>query len=1012
MKRYLWVVCLLLFSGVAGADGFHKDAIGDDLHPQYKWTFTSAANRGTCTAATGGSCAAEDLGSVAWQTDDDSFWVLLTVTPTWTEITGSGASFTDLDTDYGAETLTSVWDASGALWEIPNQAGACTAGDCDAAGEAGRICVNTSASTGQQLFICEGVTGWVLSGDGGGTPNTQIDGDHTDATQTMVKVYDMSGGLLEITNQAGVCPTGDCDASGEAGRVCINTSGTTGRQFFICEGAAGWVEVAGTGGGGGSGQIDADHADATQTMVKTYNMSGGLLEVTNQAGVCVAGDCDASGEAGRVCVNTSATTGRQFFVCEGVTGWVLSGDGTGSAAGQIDADHGDATQTMVKVYDMSGGLIEVTNQAGVCVAGDCDAAGEAGRICVNTSGTTGRQFFVCEGAAGWVEIAGTGGGGGTHPIASGDYALGSINVDDIDNSMTLSTPAPLAANECWFGVNSIICEGVSANDWEGRINLIDPTADQTWTFPDISGNVALTARTDGVPDTLVCAGCVQASDIQDGTISQFDISHTQTLVGNPGWPVDTAFWAADGIIFEGSTADDFEGKLRWDVTAVDKTIDLPDASGTLGLITSIFDCTAGDCNSVAVEEGELLDFGGFLSNSATEGLILPINDASCGGQTVEGQICWDGNSNDLRVGSGGAALLINGWGLLRDKDDAVNEDEIGPLVTFADGDFFDFGNITISGNAEGIILPKHATDCSSATGTAEGQVCWEADDDTLWIGNGSTVTQIGTGGGFLSRSGTTLFPATAGDNFGSNAAGLNWTIFGTGAATFNSNLAAVDFVVKGDTDATAFWVDGSGDCVNVTGGACTGSFDLDVGGTAGIGAAKITLAQTASGGALTLKEATGGSNFIKFQAPTAVTSDVTVTLLNQTRTIPTNRVEQDTRVKDIILPGPLTDDSSDIDFTLHTVSATTIIKVWCSTDTGTVTINLEERVETTPNTTGTDVLSAGLVCDAYQSSCASGCTVNTITNASIDAGDAVNLQVDAVASTPGVVRIHVEFTID
>lgn len=36
------------------------------------------------------------------------------------------------------------------------------------------------------------------------------------------------------------------------------------------------------------------------------------------------------------------------------------------------------------------------------------------------------------------------------------------------------------------------------------------------------------------------------------------------------------------------------------------------------------------------------------------------------------------------------------------------------------------------------------TDCS--TYTAEGQICWDTDSDTYWVGNGSTATQIGAGG--------------------------------------------------------------------------------------------------------------------------------------------------------------------------------------------------------------------------------------------------------------------------
>src|SRR3990167_4999557 len=65
-------------------------------------------------------------------------------------------------------------------------------------------------------------------------------------------------------------------------------------------------------------------------------------------------------------------------------------------------------------------------------------------------------------------------------------------------------------------------------------------------------------------------------------------------------------------------------------------------------------------------------------------------------------------------------------------------------IVLADGDLLSFAGVSVSTTTEGLILPQHATDCSTA-GTAEGQVCWEADANTLYVGNGATVTQVGAG---------------------------------------------------------------------------------------------------------------------------------------------------------------------------------------------------------------------------------------------------------------------------
>jgi len=67
-------------------------------------------------------------------------------------------------------------------------------------------------------------------------------------------------------------------------------------------------------------------------------------------------------------------------------------------------------------------------------------------------------------------------------------------------------------------------------------------------------------------------------------------------------------------------------------------------------------------------------------------------------------------------------------------------------IVLADGDLLNMSSVSVSVTTEGLILPQHATDCSTA-GTAEGQICWEADANALYVGNGETVTAIGGGSG-------------------------------------------------------------------------------------------------------------------------------------------------------------------------------------------------------------------------------------------------------------------------
>ena len=54
-------------------------------------------------------------------------------------------------------------------------------------------------------------------------------------------------------------------------------------------------------------------------------------------------------------------------------------------------------------------------------------------------------------------------------------------------------------------------------------------------------------------------------------------------------------------------------------------------------------------------------------------------------------------------------------------------------------DLLNFSGNDASTATEGLILPQHATAC--AGGTAEGQVCWEADADKLYVGNGTVIVE-------------------------------------------------------------------------------------------------------------------------------------------------------------------------------------------------------------------------------------------------------------------------------
>lgn len=99
------------------------------------------------------------------------------------------------------------------------------------------------------------------------------------------------------------------------------------------------------------------------------------------------------------------------------------------------------------------------------------------------------------------------------------------------------------------GATPLIFEGATADDNETTIAVTDPTADRTITLPDASGVPILSTA---IPDA---AGAVSA--------------------------------AANSLVFEGATADAHETTLTVTDPTADRTITLPDASGTANI-----NCTA------------------------------------------------------------------------------------------------------------------------------------------------------------------------------------------------------------------------------------------------------------------------------------------------------------------------------------------------------------------------------------------------------------------------------------
>ena len=98
------------------------------------------------------------------------------------------------------------------------------------------------------------------------------------------------------------------------------------------------------------------------------------------------------------------------------------------------------------------------------------------------------------------------------------------------------------------GASPLVFEGATANAFETTLRITDPTADRTVTIQDASGTIAY------------------LTDITGGGSSEFSTVKVNT-----------------SVIFEGATADAYETTLSPIDPTADRTISLPNATGTIVL---------------------------------------------------------------------------------------------------------------------------------------------------------------------------------------------------------------------------------------------------------------------------------------------------------------------------------------------------------------------------------------------------------------------------------------------
>jgi hypothetical protein len=315
--------------------------------------------------------------------------------------------------------------------------------------------------------------------------------------------------------------------------------------------------------------------------------------------------------------------------------------------------------------------------------------------------------------------------------------------------------------------SSITFEGSSADDYETTLQVTNPTADRTITFPNASGTVALTSDITSAIDGL------STTDIEEGTNQYFTDERAQDAVGNNVGTGLTytdstgaisvtantydAYGAAasaqtaaestasgyvsthsnlstgihgvtgsvvgttdtqtltnktltspvvdgNGIVFEGTTANEFETTLTVTDPTGDRTITLPNVSGTV--------ITTGDTGSVT---NAML--AGSIANDKLSNSAITINGTSVslgGTRTLGTDDVNEGSTNKYFTDERAQDAVGNSIGNGLDYDDASGAISVDPAEFALNAVGAPTGDVSMATyKITGLGTPQNSTDAAT-----------------------------------------------------------------------------------------------------------------------------------------------------------------------------------------------------------------------------------------------------------------------------------------------------------
>jgi hypothetical protein len=255
-------------------------------------------------------------------------------------------------------------------------------------------------------------------------------------------------------------------------------------------------------------------------------------------------------------------------------------------------------------YDNSTGVITYTGPSASEVRAHFSVATGSGLTYNSTTGEFGTNAIPN------AQLANSSITFGSTSVSLGSTVT-SFSLTSVTTSSFLNVGGSQATNSITIEPSQIVFEGATVDDFETALRVIDPTADQVISLPNASGTVALLTSlsvaigsgltynnttgefgTSNIPNSQL-----QNSSITIGSTSVALGSTATTITGLLSLTSDAIYVGSvgtanslildsSGITFEGSGVDAFETLLTVANATQDRTITLPDASGTILLDSS------------------------------------------------------------------------------------------------------------------------------------------------------------------------------------------------------------------------------------------------------------------------------------------------------------------------------------------------------------------------------------------------------------------------------------------